>query len=71
MHKYYGQVSELHDWANSVKKKIDESTQMCDAVAHYFTSEHQVYTFNAVTETLTKCLGGREFNNLVDEVKDK
>ena len=71
MHKYYGQVSELNDWATSVKKKIEDTTQMCNSLAHYFSSEHQVFTLNLITETMSKCLGGRELNKMIDEVEQK
>ena len=36
MHKYYGQVSELNDWVQSVKGKIDSANEMTVALGSYF-----------------------------------
>lgn len=71
MHKYYGQVSKINDWVNSVKQKVEESAQTCAAVQNYFHSEHQIYTLNTISETLTKCLTGHDFNKMVNTVKER
>lgn len=71
MHKYYGEVAELRDWATSVKKKINDNDKMAEAVGHYFQSEHQVYTMNLISSTLSKCLNGRELNNFIDVAKER
>ena len=71
MHKYYGQVSEISTWVISVKQKIEDSAQMCEALRDYFPSEHQIFTMNQVAETLSKCLEGRSLNMFVDEMREK
>ena len=71
MDKYYRQVAELQDWVYKVRNKIDDNARMTEAVSHYFQGENSVFTFNAVTECLLKCLTGKEYNLLIDFMNEK
>lgn len=44
---------------------------MTEAIARFYCLDHQVLTYNMISETLSKCLEGKSFNNMVDFVRDK
>ena len=67
MQKYYKQVSELQDWVNGAKQKVEDSCELSKGLVNFFgTMDSQVVIFNSVSEVLTNSLEGRQLNNFIN-----
>ena len=67
MQKYYKQVSELQDWVNGAKQKVEDSCQLSKGLVNFFgTMDSQAVILNSISEVLTNSLEGRQLNNFID-----
>lgn len=71
MDKYYKQVSVVQDWTESVKDFVNDSAKMTENLSSYFCMEHEIKSYNSISEAMTRTLEGRQLNNFVEFMREK